>query len=364
MTVTLRERTKAGQISLYLDYYHRGKRQYEYLRLYLFASPRTTVERAHNKQTRQLAETIKAKRYLEIQNGIYSFSNLALSENSFLSYFELLTEKRKDSPGNYGNWVSALRHIQAFSRADIRFSDLDRKWLEQLKEYLIKTAKTKDDRNLSLNSCVSYYNKVKATLREAVKDGYLQTNPSDTTDSIKEGETRREFLTLEELQRASKASCDSEIIKSAFLFSALTGLRFSDVQKLKWSEIQHSEELGYYIRFKQKKTKGEETLPIPENAIELLGKRLTSDEPVFRDLIYNIRTNRKIKEWMIRAGIEKYITFHCARHTYATLQLTLGTDIYTVSKLLGHKNIRTTEIYAKVVDDKKVAAANRINIKL
>ncbi len=67
---------------------------------------------------------------------------------------------------------------------------------------------------------------------------------------------------------------------------------------------------------------------------------------------------------MIRAGIEKHITFHCARHTYATLQLSLGTDIYTVSKLLGHENLRTTEVYAKIIDEKKQEAASKIKIGL
>src|SRR5690606_34412809 len=115
------------------------------------------------------------------------------------------------------------------------------------------------------------------------------------------------------------------------------GLRFSDIQKLTWSEIHHSTENGYYIRFRQKKTEGQETLPISDEAAQLCGTRLSANEPVFFDLTYSDSNNQKLREWMIRSGIEKHITFHSARHTYATLQLTLGTDIYTVSKLLGHK---------------------------
>jgi integrase len=76
----------------------------------------------------------------------------------------------------------------------------------------------------------------------------------------------------------------------------------------------------------------------------------------------NAKISYYLKDWLIDAGINKHITFHCARHTYATLQLTLGTDIYTVSKLLGHKNLSTTEIYAKVINEKKVEAANKIKI--
>lgn len=364
MKVTLREREKNGQISLYLDYYHKGKRQYEYLRLYLIAKPRTPDERAQNKKTQQLAETIRAKRQIEIQNGVFGVNDLERINSSFLAYFELLAEKRKDSDGNYGNWRSALKHLKSFSKAEVKFSDIDKQWLDDLKDYFVNDARTKHTQKLSRNSCSSYFNKVRAALREATKDGYLLRNPADDIEGIKEAETKREFLTLEELQKAIDAHCEIKVIKDAFIFSALTGLRFSDIQKLTWNEIQYSEEIGYYIRFKQKKTKGQETLPVSEDAVKLLGERLSGNEPVFRDLTYSEYNNQKIREWMIRAGVDKYITFHCARHTYATLQLTLGTDIYTVSKLLGHKNLRTTEVYAKIIDEKKVAAANRIKVKI
>jgi len=362
MKVTLREREKNGQISLYLDYYHRGKRKYEYLRLYLIAKPKTPEDRNQNKKTQQLAETIRDKRQIEIQNGVFGVNDLERANSSFLAYFELLTEKRKESDGNYGNWRSALKHLKGFSKSGVTFADIDKQWLEELKQYFVRDAIAKHNQKLSQNSCVSYFNKVRAALKEAVKDGYLLRNPADSIEGIKEAETKREFLTLEELQKAFAAQCDIPIIKNAFIFSALTGLRFSDIKKLTWNEIHHSEELGYYIRFKQKKTKGQETLPISEDAVTILGERLSGDELVFQNLTYSEYNNQKLREWMIRAGIEKYITFHCARHTYATLQLTLGTDIYTVSKLLGHRNLKTTEVYAKIIDEKKVAAANRIKL--
>lgn len=362
MNVILRQRDKNGQISLYLEYYHKGKRQYEYLRLYLKAKPKTTDERAQNRETLKLAENLRAKRQIEIQNGIFGVNNLERLNSSFLSYFEILSERKRESDGNYGNWRSTLKHLKNFSKADVRFADIDKEWLNDLKYYLINDARTKHNQKLAKNSCSSYFNKVKAALKEATKDGYILRNPAEDIEGIKEAETKREFLTLEELQKASQTHCDIPVIKNAFIFSALTGLRFSDIQKLTWKEIQNSAENGYYIRFMQKKTKGQETLPISEDAVKLLGKRLSGDEPVFHDLTYSEYNNQKIREWMIRAGIEKYITFHCARHTYATLQLTLGTDIYTVSKLLGHKNLRTTEVYTKIIDEKKRDAANKIKI--
>lgn len=364
MSVALRKRQKKGKISLYLDIYHEGKRSYEYLKLYLIPKPRTSDERSLNKKTLQLAETIKAQRQIELQNNTYDFNKSDRIKTGFLFYFKVLTEKRKASDGNYGNWSSALKHLTDFDKGNVRFKDIDNIWLEDFKNYLVHDARTKNDKHLSQNSCLSYFNKVKAALKQAVKDGIIKDNPALNVEGIKEAETQREFLTLEELQEAVKHPCDVPVLKNAFIFSALTGLRFSDIQKLTWAEVQHSDENGYYIRFQQKKTKGQETLPISEDAFNLLGNRGLPGNKVFQDLSYSYFNNEKLRQWMIRAGIEKDITFHCARHTYATLQLTLGTDIYTVSKLLGHKSLKTTEIYTKVIDQKKKDAANRIKLNL
>ena len=149
------------------------------------------------------------------------------------------------------------------------------------------------------------------------------------------------------------------------MFSALTGLRFTDIKNLKWKDLQGNSETGYFIRYQQKKTKAEETLPIPQSAFELLNEREAPTLPIFEGLIYSAWQNVKLKNWVAKAGIDKKITFHCARHSFATLQLTMGTDIYTVSKLLGHKELKTTQIYAKIVDQKKMEAMNKLNdIKL
>lgn len=364
MSIALRKRQKKGKISLYLDIYHEGKRTYEYLKLYLIPKPRTSDERTMNRKTLELAEIVKAKRQIEVQNNTYDFHKSDRIKTSFLFYFKVLTEKRKASEGNYGNWSSALKHLTNFKRGNASFADINSDWLEDFKHYLVHEAKSKSGMSLSQNSCVSYFNKIKAALKQAVKDGIIKDNPALNVEGIKEAETQREFLTLEELQETVKHHCDVPVLKSAFLFSALTGLRFSDIQKLTWAEVQHSDENGYYIRFQQKKTKGQETLPISEDAYNLLGNKGLPGNKVFQDLSYSDFNNQKLREWMIRSGIEKHTTFHSARHTYATLQLTLGTDIYTVSKLLGHKSLKTTEIYAKIVDKKKKEAANRIKLSL
>lgn len=364
MKVTLRKRNQGGKTSLYLDYYFKGKRKTEYLKLYLEPNPRTKEERELNKKTLRLAENIRAKRQVEIQNGIYGFRDNEKMKGSFLTYIELLSEKRRGSSGNYGNWKSMLKHLKAFANPKVTFAEVDKKFVLDFKEYLNNDAIANRNQGLSQSSKYSYFNKFRAALKQAVKDGILPTNPSEGVDPFKQGETEREFLTLEELQEAAKAECDIPLLKTAFIFSCLTGLRWSDIQKLVWSEVQHSNDLGHYIRFRQQKTKGAETLPISEQAVGLLGERQRPTDQVFKGLKYSSWNNLKLQQWMMRAGITKNISFHCARHTYATLQLTAGTDIYTVSKLLGHRELKTTQIYGKIIDEKKKEAANKIQIKL
>lgn len=366
MNITLRQRQKGNKISLYLDYYHQGKRNYEYLQLYLTPEPAkgklSSSEKDNNNKILALAESIRSKRHLEIQNGIYGFQDKSKMKGSFISYFEYLTNKKKDTPGNYGNWDSTLKHLKKFIKYDISFAQINKQWLDELRNYFLKEARTPANNPLSQNSAASYIRKVRAALNEAVKDGIIQRSPAVESESIRPEESEREFLTLEELQAVAKKDCEVPILKNAFLFSALTGLRWSDIQKLVWSEVQYSKEIGYYIRFTQKKTKGVETLPISEQSYELLGSPREANDKVFDGLKYSAWQNIKLQSWIKSAGINKSISFHCARHTYATLQLTLGTDIFTVSKLLGHRDIRTTQVYAKIIDEKKKEAANKIRL--
>lgn len=362
MKVTLRQRNQGGKTSLYLDYYHKGKRKTEYLNLYLEPNPKTKEQKDVNKKTQQLAETIRAQRQIEIQNGTFGFRDNEKLKGSFTSYLQLLASKRQDSAGNYGNWDSMIKHMKAFIPQDISFEFVNRQFIQEFKEYLDKKAIAHGTQRLSQNSKYSYFNKLRAALKQAVKDGIIPHNPAEGVEAFKQGEPEREFLTLDELQACVKAECDIPQLKTAFIFSCLTGLRWSDIQKLLWSEVQHSNEMGYYIRFRQKKTKGAETLPISEQAFNLLGERQDKDERVFVGLKYSAWHNLKLQQWVMRAGVTKTITFHCARHTYATLQLTMGTDIYTVSKLLGHRELKTTQVYAKIIDDKKKEAATKIKL--
>jgi hypothetical protein len=223
MTVTLRQRKKGDKISLYLDYYGDGKRDYEYLQLYIIPEPEkgklTKEQKEENRKTMILAEAIRSKRLLQIKNEEYGFRDTDKAKGSFIAYFERLTEKRKGSEGNWGNWDSVLKHLKKFAKNGASFKDIDKNWLEDFKTYLISEAKSKTNKHLSQNSQSSYFSKVTAALKEAVKEGIIQTNPANQVEGIRSDDPDREFLTLEELQAAAKVECEMPVLKTAFIFS-------------------------------------------------------------------------------------------------------------------------------------------------
>ncbi len=367
MTIKVRERKpKNGTANLYLDVYDpkaNKKRTSLSLDLFVYVNPKG-MQKKSNKEAIEAAERIRAKKVIELayqNNSLGELSGEDVSAINFIDYFQEQTDKRYNSTGNYGNWDSVCKHLRKHCPNDIPINKVDPNFLENFKYYLEHTALTKSNKKLGPNSGRSYFNKVKVCLNQAYIEELIQKNPADRVKGIKEIEVQREFLTFEELQNAANAKCEIPQMKLAFLFSALTGIRWSDINNLLWSDLQYSDSDKYwFVRFTQQKTKGTETLPISEQARGLLGEVGDPTERIFKGLKYSAWNNIKLQQWMLRAGISKTITFHCARHTYATLQLTNGTDIYTVSKLLGHRELKTTQVYAKIIDQKKVEAANAI----
>lgn len=375
--VTLREKPISKErLSLYLDFYpaiqhpetgHQTRR--EFLNLYLFEKARSPIEKQHNSETRRIAEQIWQQRqntinkpeiYSEFEKEQIRIKDLA--ELDFLEYFKSLVKKRKGK--TFYGWDSARIYLENYSGGSLKFRELNEYFLEGFKEFLLSTNSQRTKKTaLSHNSAVSYFTKVKASLKIAYRDGLLQTDLNAKVQAIKSDETKREYLSIQELNQLAKTPCNDPLMKKAALFSSLTGLRFSDIQKLTWGELTHVPEQGYFINFKQKKTGGVEVLPISDQAFSILGERGERDQIVFVGLHYSASNNRHVAQWIGAAGITKYITFHNFRHTYATLQLTGGTDIYTVSKMLGHKDLKTTQIYAKVVDQAKRTASDVIKIE-
>ena len=380
--VKLRQKKISGnRQSLYLDFYppvpnpETGEpTRREFLGLYLFDKAKNPIDKQNNKETLQLAEQIRQKRDKQF-NGNEALTDLEKrllekdkkerqkGEQDFVAYFKTLADKRKAS--NHDNWVSSYKYLETFTKGNLKFAELNEKFCNEFKEYLLTTKSNKSNKTtLSQNSAVSYFNKLKATLKQAYKDGYLTADLNAKIEPIKQAETRRNFLTIEELNSLVKTECNNPLLKRAALFSALTGLRFSDIKNLVWGEIHHSVEDGYTIQFTQQKTKGVEVLPISEQAFSLLGERKELNDKVFEGLNYSAYENKHLYQWIGAAGITKNITFHCFRHTFATLQLSKGTDIYTVSKMLGHRELKTTQIYAKIIDQTKREAADKIKLDL
>jgi integrase len=361
--------------SLYLDFYpaiphpETGEpTRREFLGLYVFDKSKNPLDKQHNKETLHLAEQIRQMRENrlnkpEIYTG-YEKEQLKIKERgeqNFVAYFKSLADKRKAS--NHDNWVSAYKYFEAFTKGNLKFADLNEKYCNDFKEYLLTTISNKSSKaTLAQNSAVSYFNKLKASLKQAYKDGYLPSDLNGKIQPIKQAETQRNFLTIEELNSLVKTECNNPLLKRAALFSALTGLRFSDIKNLVWGELEYIEGNGYFIQFKQQKTKGVEMMPISEQAYSLMGEPRELAEKIFEGLTYSAYQNKHLAKWIGLAGIEKEITFHCFRHTFATLQLSKGTDIYTVSKMLGHRELKTTQIYANIIDKTKRDAANKIKL--
>lgn len=338
--------------------------RFEYTGLFLFSKPRSVPEREHNKETKALAENLRAQRQIEIQAGQFGFLTKKELTEDLLQYFQKLAMKRE--PNGTGNWHSALKFLKQFFGDAQLINQITLQDCEDFKEYLLNATSQRGENSklkISSNTASSYFNKLKATLKQAYKDGLVVNDLNRNLAIIKPEDTERQFLSLEELQALVNTECAIPILKKAAIFSAQTGLRFSDIQKLTWSEIQHSKSDGYCIRFRQKKTKGTELLPISEQAFSILGEQGKPEELVFKPLEYSATNNKVLRDWITAAGITKYITFHCFRHTNATLMLSMGVDIYTVSKMLGHRELKTTQIYAKVVDKAKQEAAGKIKLE-
>lgn len=312
-----------------------------------------------DRQTLLLAESIAAKRTVDIRNGEWGF-NTDTSDTPFFGYFRRQCERRRNNIGTHRAWQACLLHIETFERRrDITFADITPQWCARFLDYLTDEAvKEIGGNRLCSNTAVAYFAKFRACLNAAVADGIIERSPAAKVKPPRLQEGRRMYLTIEELRRLINTDCSNDTVRRAFLFSCLTGLRASDVFRLRWGDIH---EQGGYTRiiFRQKKTDGQEYMDITPQAVILMGERGLPDSNVFQHMSHE-SYNTAIRRWVSSAGIGKHITFHCARHTFATMMLELGTDIYTVSKLLGHRDLSTTQIYARILDKSKQDAVDRI----
>ncbi len=364
MTITLRQRIRPKRISLYLEYYENGKRTYENLPIHLIAGDNLTAEqKERNKQELETAESIATIRKGDMLKGRFGIKDTKKLKGSFIKYAEMLAEKRRRNKNNYQNWLSALRHLKAFCK-EITFADINKKWLEDFRAYLQEEAVKPNGEPLAPNSQSSYFNKVRAAIKEAFMDEILLHNPAEKVEPIKGEQSEMCYLTEEEAQKMADAECVSPVLKRAFMFACVTGLRYCDIEKLTWSEL-HIHEEGCNIHFRQKKVQEQFLIhPFKIDFIHLLGERGNPDDRVFQGLYYGLTRSPKFDNWVKKSGINKSPTFHSSRHTYTCILLNKGVGIYVVSKMLGHKNVATTErTYAHIIPKTKQDAANQIDLK-
>ncbi len=328
-----------GRQSLYLDIYMNGNRSYEFLKMYL------TKDRVQNKDVMKLADNIRAKKELELNSNEHGFVPSFKKRITLLNYYESVAIQRADSKNE--GLFSTLAHLRRYRKGNIPLASVNVNWLEGFENYL-KTF-------VCENSVLTYFNNLKALFNRAVKEKIIGITPFTYYRKMKKPDVERTCLTIEELRALAKTESDRPNIKRAFIFSCYTGLRLSDVENLQWSNVN-----GDKLDFRQKKTKGFEYLPLSATAKKLIypdGERILG---MPKDKVFNLPSQeivtRAIKRWVAKAGINKRVTFHTARHTFATVALTQGVDLYTVSKLLGHTDIKNTQIYAKIIDSKKKEA--------
>ncbi|WP_281309925.1 site-specific integrase [Flavobacterium flavigenum] len=318
------------------------------------------------------ADGVRKIRQKEYDNiDLYSDAENLLAEQKergkedFIRYIASVAAKRhaRSSKSIQINWERTKEFLKSYSAGSLMFSQINIRMAEDFKLFLLGAPLGGGKKGiLSLNTAARYFSIFKAALKQAFIDGYLTVDLSSKIKGIPEQESRREYLTIKELNVLAETPCEKDVLKRAALFSALTGLRHSDIQKLRWKEISLEEGMAK-LHFTQKKTRGVEYMPISEQALHLCGEPRLPGQLVFEDLPDPSWISRPLKKWVESAGIKKNITFHCFRHTFATLQLSSGTDIYTVSKMLGHTNVKTTQIYAKVIDEKKNRASQAIQLE-
>ncbi|MCF0220537.1 MAG: site-specific integrase [Muribaculaceae bacterium] len=370
--VRIREaKRENGTISLYLDMYYKGQRKKEGLQLYLIPEVNAAAK-LQNANTRKLAEEIKAQRILDLQKvGMVDWHKI---KRTRITLNSLMEEYVKDNEELSPSSARAKRNLKTrldeyllyIRKPDIEAKDVDKDFCKGFIAFLRSCTYNQGKKRLSDTTIRMFVNRMGTVFNKALTEGLVSVNPFkllEAKEKPRKNNATKEFLTIEELKQVIATPCRYDMVKKAFLFCCFTGLRYSDMKSLKWSEIhQAADGKTLYISKQQVKTKNQVTIPLSDESLKWLPTKVEGIDTVFHELTITSTTVEVVLgEWMAAAGIDKHITYHCSRHTAATTLLTLGANLYVVSKLLGHQSIRMTEVYAKIVDQKKIETMNLVN---
>ena len=370
-TVTLRKRPiKNGTMqSFYLDFYpgYRDEstmkvQRHESLGIYIYSKPKNQRERDYNDNMTEKAEAIRCRRFESIVNERYDFFDKEIKKGDFLAYFKKKAEEKNTK------WENVYKYFERFVEGKCTFGEIDVDLCVRFMEYLQTTPQIHQvDKKLHTNTAAGYWSTFRAVLHTAYRDHKIKENPNVFLDRIDTIPTEKEHLSQKELITLAETPCKFEVLKIAFLFSCLTGLRKSDIMALTWNKLQPYGDGGIYVSVRMQKTQQIINNPISEEALELIGfydkdeNRKPTDK-VFAGL-KNYMTQKPLKKWLDASGVTKSISYHCSRHTFGSLQVDAGTSIYAVQHMLGHKNVATTQIYADMADEIKRQSVDRITLK-
>ena len=354
-----------GSESYYLDIYVDGKRSYEFLKLYLLPEINPMVKE-QNRATKAAIEAIKSKRSIELTHSKAGLKKTSVRSKMLLDdWMEtyLAEQERKGARG--GKLLRTVCRLLPLYRKKVKMGEIDKEWCLGFIDWLQHTYKTRCGNPLSPKSAAYYVGYFSTALNAAVRAEVIPENPIMTlapTERIKVPESKREYLPIDEIKALIDTECPREDVKRAYLFSCYCGLRLSDIYALRWKDIFLDGE-QYRVSTVMQKTTTPIYLPLSRHAVRWLPERDGEGDEliIFAGLPAEPNINKVLAKWAVAAGITKKITYHTSRHSFAPLMLPLGADLYTTSKLLGHSNVKTTQIYAKIVDSKKVEAVNLVD---
>lgn len=373
LSIKIREKKlKNGDRSLYLDIYHNGKRYYEFLELRIYDKP-NKFEKIQNKENLNLAYQIKVQRESDLNHQKHNILNPKTNKIILLNEFQNYFEKIK-SINSKKTYQQTFNHLVSFiGNKSITLKQSDESFFIQFKEYL-------ESNETSNNSINLYFSLLKIFFNNLIKNKVIYENPISKI-KIKTNSSHKVYFTKDEISILFNNFDESKEFQRAFLFSCFTGLRFSDIFNLKYSNIEsirnRDNTTSYEIVINMMKSdKKIHRIPINETAQKLIDVTIKDDKRIFKftDEIVNpddkiainkenTKVNSKLKYWFKQCNVmKKGLSYHSSRHSFAIMLLQDNVSIFDVSKLLGHSDIKTTQIYADILSQKQLQNVNSINL--
>lgn len=351
MSVTIREiENKDFTTSIYLDIYHNGKRYKEFLKECKLAKVVTPMDRVANKQKKQLANQIRDKRSIELQaneDGVMANHN---NKIELKAYFENFIENynKKDKRNVEGVYNKFL----AFAKDE----NINITTLRQLNENIVQAFANYLQIECTGEGASSYFARFKKVLKKAVKDKVILSSPANDVTIKRDESIKKDILTIEEIQTLANTEISNKEVRNAFLFSCVTGLRWVDIKALQWKHINLDTNVLSKV---QAKTDLKVEVTLNNTALSLLPTKEGKNDIIFK-LPSHTGALKILRNWLEKAEIEKHITWHCARHSFATNLIYYKTDVLIVSKLLGHNTLKYTQRYTHIANDLKKQATDNL----